>query len=290
MTELPLGVRHSVAIDWVTLTWPRGSEMYEGRDYTIRGVLGLMDKQAGSGFMMNKWSGQGYVGWRAGGVKLGWRDDTCILVLSGAEAPKVEYMIGLDEARCTRLDISTTIWWEGERPDLMELATVATTEFREGREGKPYTIDPRRPDPGSKTLYIGRRGKSIFLRVYDKQEESSEDEYYRGSWRVEAELAKDTANDTFHAIRRTGFELGALRRMAAAAYAYRGLRFAGWEDLGPFAVPPGTAALTDAGRKLAWLDRTVAPSVRWLVDEVGLNSVLEALGLRQSYDRYEGGI
>lgn len=223
----------------------------------------------------------GYAGWQHGPARCGRRPDSAIAIVSGAVVGKPTYLPCLDDARCTRLDIRMDLYYEGERPPLAHCAQAETLAYREGKGGRPWVVDLRDPDPGSPTLYIGRRTSPVFIRVYDKEAESGGDTGYKGCWRLEIELKEDAANETFHGLRAIDFAEDGIAASVLAYGAERGLCFADmrYDEWDPYAA--GAGLVTDVARKLNWLGTTVAPSVRFLLRNSNVADIIAALGLQK---------
>lgn len=233
-----------------------------------------------NGYEYKAWHAMGYGGWQLGPCRIGRRDDGAIVVISSGVVGKPLYLPDLEDARCTRLDIRIDCYYEGDRPQLALLANDATLAYRKGRGGRPYLVDLRAPDPGSSTLYIGRRTSPLFVRVYDKEEESGNDPAYRGCWRLEVELKDEAANETFHALRAVAFSEDRQTACCLAYCAERGLLFSDWKYDRWDAFKAGPGVVTDCARKLNWLATSVAPSVRWLLRNSDIGSIVTALGLQ----------
>ena len=277
---LQLPNRYSVGVDWVTVTYAPSTLVYgnvlrEGRSW----VRSWCHPFTG-GFETKPWRSMSYAGWQHGPARCGRRDDSAIAIISGAVVGKPHYLPDLDNARCTRLDIRMDLYYEDNKPDLAEAAKDATLIWRSGRGGRPYLVDLRAPDPGGKTLYIGRRTSPVFIRLYDKEAESGGAQEYMGAWRLEVELKEDAANETFHALRSVDFAEDSLTACCLAYGAERGLCFSNWQYDRWDAYAAGAGLVTDVARKLNWLGTTVAPSIRFLLRNSTPDAIIGALGLQ----------
>lgn len=284
---LPLPSRYSVGVDWVTLTYAPSTMVYDNVLRQGRSWVRSWCHPFTGGFETKPWRSMSYAGWQHGPARAGRRDDSAICIISGAVVGKPHYMPDLDNARCTRLDIRIDLYYEQPKPDLITLSEAATLQARKGKGGRPWLVDPRRPDPGGHTLYIGKRTSPLFLRIYDKEEESGGDAAYAGCWRLEIELKDDAANETFHALRAVDFAEDSLVACNLAYSAERGLRFADWQYDRWDAYAAGAGMPTDVARKLNWLGTTVAPSVRFLLRNSTPAAIISALGL-QNYVTVKG--
>lgn len=276
---LPLPSSYTVGVDWVTLTYAPGTMVYnmclwQGRDWVQKWCEPFT-----AGFPVKPWRSMGYAGWQCGPARVGRRDDSAIIVISSSVVGKPLYLPDLDDARCTRLDIRVDCFYVGERPSLARMGEKLTRAARVGKPGRPWLIDPRYPDPGSDTLYIGKRGSPLFVRLYDKQAESGNAAEYQGCWRLEVELQQEAANDTFHSLRSVEFAEDSCTAACLAYSAERGIRFLGWEYCRWDATRAGPEVATDVARKINWLSTGVRPAIRFLLRNCDVRTIIAALGL-----------
>lgn len=272
-------VRYEWGVDWVTLTWPVESEMYTRIKRRFKDLLhGLDGTPAGQGVLENV-KRLGYVGWRLNKWFVGWRADSAILIVTSYSAQQFMNIPHLDEARCTRLDIKVDLHYEWPRPYILESAYNLTMLARTGIRGRKWECELHQPAERPHWLEIGRRGAGLYIRLYDKFEESGRDPAYDGVWRLEAELSKEHANEAFHWIVSSGGAVRAVSDVGLAYFAKRGLRLAGVRPAQWFTVPLPARRDSDAERTLAWLRKLVRPAVAKLLTQVSRDEIIQALEL-----------
>lgn len=272
-------VRYSWGVDWVTLTWPDGSAMYGLIKYKFKKLLHELDgTPQGQGVLENV-KRLGYVGWRLNKWYVGHRRDSAILIVTSHTAQQFLRIPHLDEARCTRLDVKCDTHYEYPRPYILQSAYNLTMQARTGIRGRKWEVEWHQPENKPHWLEIGRRGAGIYIRIYDKWEESGRDPAYEGVWRIEVELSKEHANEALHWIVSNGGTLRAVADVGLAYFARRGLRLAGTRPANWFTIPLSPRPNSDAERTLGWLRKLVRPAVAKLLTEVSRDDILQALEL-----------
>jgi DNA relaxase NicK len=128
-------------------------------------------------------------------------------------------------------------------------------------------------------LEVGTRGVGLYIRIYDKEAESKGDPAYDGVWRVEAEIAKDKANEAFHWLISRRFAVVAIRECGTAHLAQRGIRLAGERYSKWYIVPMDARPDTDTERTLGWLRKLVRPAIARLLKHTDRSVIIDALGL-----------
>jgi len=277
---LPLPSRYSVGVDWVTLTYAPGTRFYDRALWDGRLWVRELCEPFAAGFETKPWRWMGYAGWQHGPVRIGRRADSAILIISGAVVGKPSRLIDLDDARCTRLDIRVDLYYDVHDAEMDRDAESGALAYRAGRAGRPFKVDPRRPNPGGHTLYIGERESPLFVRLYDKQAESGGAPEYQGCWRLEVELKKEAGNETFHNLRSVDFGEDSLTACCLAYCSERGVLFPGWEYGRWDAYAAGAGMVTDVARKLNWLATAVAPAIRFLLRNCDTARIIRVLGLQ----------
>jgi len=230
----------------------------------------------------------GYVGWRCGRVRYGTRQGAGLVQLSGqlAEDHFGELYPWVD--RISRLDLAVTVRTPHYDPELGERHYYCADQWvrRKPHAALPWYVGDAR---GGFTFYVGDRASDYFFRCYNKQAESRQDpeqaRHYERCWRYELEckggtaglVARDidTAGDRDRAWRVQGmvFDYCSRHGFAPAFAAEGGQR-----------LTPGFRRRSDRETRLDWLAKSVAPAVRWLLDQGDRDAVLELLGLQEPPD------
>lgn len=271
--------RYSWAVDWLTLTWPAGSRMYNLIKRKFKSTLhGLDGTPEGQG-VLEPVKRLGYVGWRLNKWFIGWRADSAILIVTSYSAAQFLHIPHIDEARCTRIDIKCDLHYDYPRPYILDNARSLSLLAQTGIRGRKWNVELHQPTERPHWLEVGRRGAGIYLRIYDKWEESGRDPAYEGVWRLEAEIAKEHANEAFHWLVSRGGTGRAVADVGLAYFARRGIRLAGTRPSEWFDILVPSRPDDDASRTLAWLHKLVRPAVRKLLTYVDKADIMEALEL-----------
>jgi DNA relaxase NicK len=183
----------------------------------------------------------------------------------------------------SRIDLAVTVRLPVENPDLGRLHYDEALSW--------YTRHPRAARPsfhgdgdGGYTLYLGDRTSDRFLRCYNKAAESAGDpveaEHYQRCWRYELESKGQTAYVLAGSLAALPQE-NRPRDVQAYVWDYvnaHGMlpvfgRTSGQKLAGTF------RRRSDRDSKLAWLSRTVKPTLEWLSQTGNVRDVYESLGL-----------
>lgn|SRR6266571_1426776 len=261
----------NAAVDWMTCT----ATTAESRQTLWN--LGESRLHAGEceGEKATRWHANGYSGWNAAGVALGERSNSVVLRLSGLEAAQ---QWGEAAAACenvSRLDLAVDTEFD---PPMAELAgqiyrDAGHVASRNGRPpGRVLTIN----SDGGQTVYIGSRSSENFGRVYDKGRE--QDTRESGEWwRWETELKGDRAGSALCAMRSAASSVSWLHGFVAGWWSERSLHQ--YPSVAKVAIHNGNRESTSVERQLQWIARGVRPTILELIERVGRERVLFALGL-----------
>lgn len=241
-------------------------------------------EEAEKGNRKRPWRMMGYEGYHVGAIEYGQRDQaSCEARLIGDAASRYLTQAMSLADNVTRLDLAVT--WRAEPPDPYlgrNAYSLAVAHWQENHHrAKPWRVEDA--DDGY-TLYIGKRDSENFFRLYNKEAESiaSRDrvqaERYAGCWRHELETKGPLA---FRLAERVNDEED--RAAYVQGYIWQYLLAHGIEpafpDQGGRALLPGFRRRSDADSKLKHLERNVAPSIRWLIDQGHEDDVRRILGL-----------
>lgn len=228
----------------------------------------------------------GYSGLSCNGLAVMYSPERCLIRLSGGATGEGVARLWHQDTTISRVDVQSTVWFSGEpNPIIREAARHAQYAIDEGKT-RVKSLREITSNDGGYTLYVGSRTSDVFLRMYNKYVESGGDRHYKGAVRYEVELkgavAQSVGYQLASVIQEERAENEHIRvRMHATVYKTyldRGIKV-------PFASEDGAYSLqaprkrSDVQQKLNWLERSVKPSVYWLMERGLLSEALDSLGL-----------
>lgn len=248
-------------------------------------ALARVHEQRSLGNRLQTFRLQGYEGQHCGAVEWGRRDTSAVLVrlIGNAADQHLGEALSLSDT-CTRVDLAVTV--RHTPPDsFVARGVYAMAECfyaEHPRSAQPWRVSDA---DGGDTTYVGKRGSSNMLRVYNKeaeciaQHDADGAEHYKACWRYELEVKSPTALPLAR-------EVGERTDRPAYVQAYlwdwmhaHGLD-PGWGHDGGRVLIPGFRRRSDADSRLQHLTTNVRPTVAWL-DAHGYGVELRAaLGLR----------
>jgi len=226
-----------------------------------------------------------YNGTRCGRVRAGERHDALLVQLSGDLAALHFDWFRSRAARLTRVDLAVTIQTAGYD------SVIASDHYKQAllhRESNPRAAVPSliMNGAGGSTFYLGKRTSDVYFRCYDKAQEcvASGDpdalERYDRAWRYEIELHDETAGDVAGLLPN-----GPARAHWITSYVHSYLEKHGCYPIFDRDTPPvhvsGFRRRSDRESRLDWLSRSVAPTVRWLIDSTPREEIMKCLGLAE---------
>jgi hypothetical protein len=247
----------------------------------------LAAREIADGSKIQPWRLMGYEGWRAGRVRYGTRQAAGLVQLSGDLASDQFPTLYSWVDRISRIDLAVTARLSGSDDDLGRRSYDSAAErFR----ALPNAARPSAhcDAAGGYTCYVGDRSSDYFFRLYNKQAEcrASRDaagvRRYENCWRYELEVkgqsallvARDVQYDETRAADVQAIVWDYAERHALGPVFPRG---------GGQRLSPGFRRRSDYDTRRAWLAHSVAPAVRWMVEQGGLSDVYDALGLGQPF-------
>lgn len=275
---MPLQMRgrvHSAQVDWLSCS---ATTPHASKGLWTLGQAAL-DVAEGKGEPLAIWSGHGYRGHRAGGVRVGASAQGVVLQLSGSHASdKWKDAVATCE-NVSRLDLAVNIECD---PVVPLIACDVYREIRHtpSRNGKPPRHAWIQASDGGQTVYVGSRVSDRFARLYDKGVEQRSHEAGR-LWRLELELKRKVADRCARRLATVSNHRRELAGIVAEHFRSRAnLRL----PIRPSAVTCSDHQVPSTDDKaLLWLSRSVKPLVARLMRAHGAPRVLQALGLsRQS--------
>lgn len=252
---------HSSGIDYVTLTAssPRGIHIL--KEYADA-RFAFLERQ---GFHVKHSAPMGYSGWQVGPVFGGARQDGYMIRVSGQDAQEAFQACWCEYVNITRLDLQLTLRSYPGLPmwakwSAYQIETLRSTS-QQCNWAKPHYHDHF---GHGDTLNIGSRQSEKYGRLYDKEMESLDPDYER-CWRYEVEYKGSSAQ----AYAKEMMDAQSISQRAAQVVLGQ---FAAWCVPLPKVSLDKTDPLTidkiesDVERKLNWLRKQVAPTVRKIIE------------------------
>lgn len=269
------------AVDWITVT----ARERETIDSMRSLAMSLLDNQHGLGNFGRPWFQSGYVGVACGHVQFGEREGSAILRLGGYMAKNYWRRAFEVCDNVTRIDLQTTVKTEEEPTRVIHRHYKELQRWRRPKKRAPK-LARICEDQGGYTVYTGRRCSNVMGRIYDKAAQSK-DKAHEGCVRYEVQFAGRRAllvASTLFAGVPTPVDIASA---VLEFFTTRGALLRSLLEKLSHAVSIDTRApavgVTDAGRKLQWFVRSVAPSVRFLFSMGFREQVLCALGLNPAF-------
>lgn len=194
------------------------------------------------------------------------KEDWHLLQVSGRMAKGMEGICKVTQ-NCTRIDVQVT-FQVGEE----NVATVIRYMYESAcdaphGEGHPHKVKLIEENRKAQTVYIGSRSSDNYMRIYDKYQESGE-EAYKGCVRVELEIKGKTSKGVWKKMSEEGAGEGYLTKILYAYARKVGIEMP--EDVGGSSVEVyKPTMMRNIEKTLAWIQKSVAPSISRLVSEYG---------------------
>lgn len=267
-------VAHTVissGVDWITCTNEGGltgrySDEFAEREFIRRADNGERTKPA---------SRLGYVGYEVDGFFYGSRNHGRLMIASGVRAQDLFRPLANLSDNISRLDVQVTLWTHGEQPHLGRQAYACL------RHNPPARVRVRNLQlidghPQGETCNVGKRASDQYGRIYDKASEALLGQP-RTIWRYEVETKRGVARAWSSALCSDRAAPALARALVWEWFTARGLQ-------PPFSSDEASNAfdLRLARRKsdaLTWFRDTLSKTVKREVEQHGLATVLDALGL-----------
>jgi len=261
----------SASVDWMTCT----ATSRDSKADLWRHGLRLLHAGECEGESSSAWHGNGYVGRKGSHFAFGARDDSVCLQLSSFQAEDEWRDCIRASENVTRLDLAVDTYFDPPMPGL------AAKIYRDSRHvpsqnGKPPKKTLYVDTDGGSTLYVGARTSENFGRLYDKG--AKEKVAQSGTWwRWEVELKGRVAVAHADTLVRVDDHRVAIVQEVAAWFSRRVAHSYTSKEVMLTVV--GSRPSTTVERQLSWLARGVRPTIASLVERVGMDRVLFALGL-----------
>lgn len=266
-------------VDWLTA----GTHHERNTDLLAAHAVAWIAAEQFGGNTVHPWHLMGFVGSRCGRVRWGTRGRGGLLQLSGDLAKLRWYDADRLADTMSRVDLAVTIRSE---PPRTSLGLEAYGTAREAYQMKNMYSTPRlvTDAAGGTTVYVGDRSSDIFLRLYNKEQESLarkdflEAEHYHGCWRYEVEYKGERANAARATLQKAQLQPDAVADLVYHEFQAHHI----WPEFGaitPRSLIGGFRRRSDNDRRLAWFKTAVAPAVKALLDSGRRLELEDALGL-----------
>lgn len=243
----------------------------------------LLDGELRAGARVRPFRLQGYVGYQAGRVRYGERENAALVQLSGDLAAHNLSHVRFLEDSLTRIDLAVTARLSA--PD----AQVAGRHYNEANGFRLHHPRAARPQlvqdgDGGATCYLGERVSNYMLRVYNKQAERLSDHdsegaaKYENCWRYELEVKGGPAPMMAKLIDESPNRADACQSYIHGFCVQHGL-VPIFQPEGPRDLIPGFSRRSDRQRTLQWFRSSVGPSIQRLIGSGDPQEVYDALGL-----------
>jgi DNA relaxase NicK len=261
----------AAGVDWMTCT----ATTPDARNELWLHGLRLVHAGQREGEPSSAWHANGYIGRKGPHFSFGARDDSVCLILSSFQAEdEWQHCIGASE-NVSRLDLAVDTHFDPPCPSLSR-KVYRDACHTPSENGKPPKKTLYVDTDGGSTLYVGARPSENYGRLYDKG--VKENVAPAGTWwRWEAELKGRVAAAQVDALIGTDDHRVAITLEVAHWFAKRTSNtYTSSCRLGTLV---GSRQPTTVEKQLRWLASGVRPTVASLVERVGMERVLFALGL-----------
>lgn len=262
---------HIDAITMVANIKTQMKEMYQGFERYRKEA----EKE---GFKMSHFRRHRYSGWLISSVFFGMDGEDSYMIGSTGEASRaLAHWLQEVTGTVTRMDIALTVGVLV--PDIeyaLDLYTVLPAAS---------TKSMVRSSTGD-TLYLGRRGGTTYLRIYDKS--NSYGEGLGTSWRFEVELGRGQSEKCWEEYVKATDKIALMSTWLNASFSRKHVTIPlETEAYVPFADRGYQYKLSSREKHLKWIRTFVQPSVRFLVAIGEGEEVAEALGLQSRLPGFE---
>jgi len=269
-------------LDWLTCGWDEG----QAADRAEAWAFSKAQAEARLGAREAPFRLMGFSGWAVGRVRFGRRDASALLQLSGQLADAYADTLVPMADRVSRVDLAVTVRLPTPDPFLGETTYAQASNYRADhpKAALPWLVQD---DDGGCTAYVGKRTSDTFLRVYNKQAESTQahdavaEARYQSCWRYELECKGDTAK-----AMATAATSGSSRAAFVQGQLHEYCRKHGIEPVfpndGDRMLIPGFRRRSDYQSRLAWLRSSVRPAIAAMLPEGDMRDIIEALGVGEA--------
>jgi DNA relaxase NicK len=208
----------------------------------------------------------GFLGKKCRHSMYGDKGDWGMVQASGYEAKHSLRLAG-DGTQATRIDLQVTYWVGEENVERCIRAAYDSACDTQNASHRPSRVNLIESRHKAQTVYVGSRASDVFLRIYDKFEESKKSEYL-GCVRFELELKGRMSKALWKKLIAGETNLRGMLEMTVAMLLSKGVSVPS-NDIEEMDVLHLKAEPTGVENQLAWLQNQVAPTVKRLVAEYG---------------------
>jgi hypothetical protein len=260
----------SAGIDYLTLTTT--SPATKSRMQSLFQAIASEDRAMG--YKLVKGGAFGFYGQRTRHALLADKEDRAIMQVSGQQAQR-SFKLMRPGDNCTRLDIQVTMQVTPGTVNQVLERLCAEVRSAPAIRGIRPKCKASVGDHGTETVYIGKRQSDIFIRCYDKFEESGKEEY-RDTVRLEVEIKGKTAKALWNHCVEHGLGPGYLLGVLRTCLSRRGISL-DWVEWPSESKAIPLKEKTSQERTRAWWKQQVAPSVARDVAEWGWYTAMSIL-------------
>lgn len=247
-------------VDWVTTTVDKKSPLFEE---TWNLYKATFEEQLREGHEGKKGRQDSYLGWRAGHVFIGQREDDAMCVVSSGPAHQFACRLGeLPEApKISRFDVQITGKGdEDANPGILQSFMDYLARDGKGKNNRYIDAHFFHGKRKGHTLYLGADASDLQLKDYNKTKEQRGrvEEFLR---RFEGRLRDDIALQAFLKWRSSKQGRVWCADFAATLFQERGYDMR-WVDRENAISCPSSNTATTHEKQLNWIKTYVAPSVR----------------------------
>lgn len=270
------------AIDWITMSEPVPKDpLSNGQIWPL--VQPIFEELHALGLHQREVSWRGYSGISCEGISYMQSAAWIYSDVPGdrAEDVFVAWIEAKQQTKITRLDLCVTVsgpevgsWW----------GAAALAQAHHPNDHIKRSLSSVGDPEAAYTVYVGSPASDYRLIIYRKDLESPYEDWPSPSWRYEMRVRKPHSDVMAHKL--AGLPAGE-RNAAILSYLadklfQRGIHVP-WRDVpGPDIAVERRKRSTSVDQTLAWIEQSVGPSVRRLLDAGHTQELLKALGIATS--------
>lgn len=270
------------SIDWITMSEPVPKDpLSNGQIWPMVGPI--IETLHGLGLHQREVSWRGYHGIACEGISYMQSDAWVYSDIPGdrAEDVFVAWVEAKQPTKITRLDLCVTVsgpevgtWW----------GASALAQAHHPNDHIKRSLSSVGDPEGAYTIYVGSPSSDYRLTIYRKDLESPYEDWPTPSWRYEMRVRKPNSHVMAEKLARVAPDdrKAAIMSYLADKLFQRGIHVP-WKDVpGPDIAVGQRRRSTSIDQTLSWIEQSVGPSVRKLLDAGYTRELLHALGIAAS--------